>query len=258
MKNPLIALLVSCLLFFVPAVAKVPSWEAAPRSASGALFAQYPDGVYRFHCSVENVKQEGPDMIASTARHCVYHDASEGSIFEEPHDAGFDGVPIEVTYHSDESGPFYPADVIAIAANDDIAIIRVKGAANSTVVVPLGDSNKLEPGDALVNYGYPQDLGKLRFDMKVVSPYIPHFSDGLKESVPEWSHGMLVEGDTNHGQSGSGIYDVKTHALVGILVGLPGDNILTVAEPSNRLARLLAGQDSVPYSAPAPKPEAKQ
>ncbi len=220
------------------------------KNAAGAIFLT-KDGKRRFICSGTAFATEtkSGDVYFLTARHCVYEDANP----EEGTPAGLLG-PEEVSFSDNEQGPFYTAIPYKISATDDVAILRlVNGAGLSTV--RFGDEHRLQAGDTLTNYTYALDFGKMPVELKAISPVFNHFPNNLLTNYPVWSNAMPVNGLAAPGSSGSGLFDLKQKALVGIVVGGgPGLGSLVIAIPISRAWRLLSDPAQDFSAKPAPTP----
>ncbi len=64
----------------------------------------------------------------------------------------------EVTVSLESEGQMYPATVVGTEPNSDLALLKVEAPAAKLHPLKLGDSSKLEVGDAVVAIGNPFDL----------------------------------------------------------------------------------------------------
>jgi hypothetical protein len=219
-------------------VSRYSRWEFAVRSkqAAGAIFLMQ-DGKRRFICSgtAFATEKKSGDVYFLTARHCVWKEADP----DEQTPAGLLGSE-EVSFSDNEQGPFYTAVPYKISATDDVAILRlVNGAGLPTV--RFGDEGRLKSGDALTNYTYAMDFGKMPVQLRAVTSVFNHFPTAILTDYPVWSHAMPVDGLVAPGSSGSGLFDARQKALVGIVVGGgPRLSTLAIAIPISRAWRLLS------------------
>ena len=243
-KKPLLFLL-GVVLFFVIALPfeRAADFARHSRAAAGALFLDEKDS-RRFICS-GTVIGHTSDGTAEflTARHCVWQDASNGDMFNPPNDAGLLGKQ-EVSFADNEGGPFYQATPWKISTTDDLAILLLTNGGNLPAV-RLGTEQVVGVGAALTNYSFAMSMGKLDIAIRSVAPVFAHGADSF---APEyrWDYSMPVDGTIAPGSSGSGLFDPRQQALIGVVVGASGHGGLCVAEPVSRVWNLLADTKSEP------------
>ena len=204
------------------------------RSSVGAIFMTAPEQTRRFICSGSEVGSDSDgNGIFLTARHCVW---------DENYNKFYQKIE-EVTFSDDEKGPFYTTKLYAISETEDLALLKIIGAAKLPTVV-LGDEHALKAGDAVINVSYPYDLGKLEFHGNFVSPAFPHYPDPLAEEAPQWLFSMPVDITVEPGSSGSPLFDAKNHNQIGVMVGMFQTGGLTIAEPIRRYYEMIKNLDS--------------
>ncbi len=212
-------------------------FAARSRDAAGAIFLDQPDG-RRFICSGTTIGHTtSGDAVFLTARHCVYEDADPGDIFTPPTEGKLPG-PEEVSFSDNEAGPYYTAIPWKISKTDDVALLILKNG-GSLPAVRLGDERVLRAGDPLTNYTFAYDFGKMAIAIKFVAPVFSHYPAGLLEQIPVWSHSMPIDGTVAPGSSGSGLFDPRQKALIGVAVGGTRQGGLNIAIPVSRVWNLL-------------------
>jgi hypothetical protein len=225
------------------------------RAASGAIFLIQEDGKRRFICSGTTIGHaKNGDALFLTARHCVWQDASDD---EEngPSPAKLLGLE-EISFSDNEAGPYYTAVPYKISKTDDVAILELRNGTGLPTVA-LGDENRLRAGDTLTNYTFALDLGKIDILLKAVVPAFTHFPVELLKNYPMWAHSMPVDGLVAPGSSGSGLFDPRQRALVGIVVGGgPRLSTLAITIPVSRVWNLLGDPNNV-QDLSVPKPLTK-
>jgi hypothetical protein len=229
---------------------KQAEFKSRSKSAAGAIFLT-EEGKRRFVCSGTLFAHiQNGDGLFLTARHCVYQDADP----EEGIPASFTG-PEEVSFSSNEQGPFYKVFPYKVSNTDDVAILEVVNG-QGLPTVRLGDEHLLQAGDPLTNYTYAMDFGKMPMELRAVAPSFEHLPNGLITNYAVWTHSMPVNGFAAPGSSGSGLFDSRQRALVGIVVaGSPRMSSLTIAIPVSRVWNLLSDTHSMDIS-PKASPEA--
>jgi hypothetical protein len=215
-----------------PAFAKKPKSYNVEVEAVGAISIPNPnpangDGTYAEICSGSLIGYDSDGAgLFLTARHCVVNsgDPEEGT--------GASFIPNEVvSFNPNLNGPYYQAEPLFVAQNDDIAVLRVINAdAVSVGLESDSDFRKLVAGDPVENVSFPLDMGKLEFHGSFVSPTFPHFSRSLL-NYPEWKRTMPVDITIGHGSSGSPLFDSRTHKVIGVMVGTTGEGRLMIVEP---------------------------
>ncbi len=232
-KRILALALTAVLAIGVGEVYKKKEFAVRSRSAAGAIFLLQPDG-RRFICSGTTIGHTtAGDAVFLTARHCVWEDADPGDIFTPPTEGKLLG-PEEVSFSDNEAGPYYTAVPWKISKTDDVALLILKNGGNLPVV-RLGDERILRVGDPLTNYTFAYDFGKMAIAIKFVAPAFSHYPAGLLEQIPFWSHSMPIDGTVAPGSSGSGLFDPRQRALIGIAVGGTRQGGLNIAIPVSRV-----------------------
>lgn len=223
-------------------------FAAQAKAASGAIFLN-EKGKRRFICSgtLFAYTPDGDGLFA-TARHCIWNDADP----EEDTEAGLMGNE-EVSFSDNEAGPYFIAAPYKISNTDDVAILLLKNAAGLPAV-RFGTEANLSSGNPLLNFGFGFDLGKTPLPMQAVLPAFAHYDIGIIKVHPEWAHTMPVLGSALPGASGSGLFDSRQQALVGLMVGAtPAGGVLSIAEPISRVWALLGDPSLALDFAPALK-----
>ncbi len=223
-------------------------FEAQSRAASGALFVTQEDvGKRKLHCSGTAIQYKGEEYFL-TARHCVWNEPDQ----EEGVPAGLGG-PFQVSFSDNEAGPFYDAIPVRISSQEDIAVLRLIN--GSGPAIRLGNEKLSQAGNTLTNYSYAMDLGKLPVTLRFVAPVTAHSGKDLLQSYPKWNTIMPVDGMAAPGSSGSGLFDPRQQAVVGVLVGVERSGHLALAVPVSKVWDLLAGgpaEDLTPKQAVNP------
>jgi S1-C subfamily serine protease len=197
------------------------------RAGVGAILIPNPnpsngDGMFAQICSGSEIGYDSDgNGLFLTARHCVY-DEENGTFMH----------PEVVSFNPTAGGPYYTTELYAISQDEDLALLKVHNAANVPIEV-LGDENELKVGDPIENVSYPLDMGKLEFHGTFIAPVFPHWTR-LFADYPQWRFSMPVDITIAHGSSGSSIFDSKTGAIIGVLVGTTGEGRLNIAEPISR------------------------
>src|ERR1700674_1410636 len=123
------------------------------KAASGALFVDQANGKRRFICSGTTIGHtDTGDALFLTARHCVWENPSIGDESTPPTPGGLVGLE-EVSFSSNEAGPYYTAIPWKISKTDDVAILVLKNG-GGLPAVKLGDERLLYPGEILKNYTF--------------------------------------------------------------------------------------------------------
>lgn len=149
----------------------------------------------------------------------------------------------------------YPATVVAVDKRHDLAIIKIER--QFPRAPELETMNRVSPGDAVYNIGYPHDFGEL-----ISRGYVMRL---------RWSHNfdsgsrvdrcLLVDIKNGPGTSGSGVFSSTSGRIVGILVmkvwvkstRAPA-TVVHVVVPSNFLRDLMKQAESARPPLPSPPP----
>jgi S1-C subfamily serine protease len=257
MRKFFAALLLSLLIALpVPLAAKHKQFDPfqgfgrhdVETAAVGAILIPNPnpangDGPYGAICSGAVIGSDTDgNALFLTARHCVWDaDATIDTPFGSAPNPNPNPHFIQneyVSFNANLSGPYYATEVYEVAANDDLALIKVLNAGR---IIPevLEDEHQLSPGDPIENVSIPLDMGKLEFHGRFVAPVFPHFSRFLSQDYPEWARTMPADITIANGSSGSPLFDSQTHELIGVVVGMMGESGLQVIEPESVVMSLL-------------------
>lgn len=143
---------------------------------------------------------------------------TDGNIVTNRHVVGSD--PSVVVRAS--SGESFPANVVRRSADDDLAVINVRGA--NLPAAKLGDSSKLRVGDLVLAVGNPLGLAS-----SVTNGIVSALGRTVDESRAVALRGLIqTSAPINPGNSGGALVDVK-----GKVVGIP---TLTAVDPENNQA----------------------
>jgi S1-C subfamily serine protease len=188
----------------------------------------------RFICSGSEIGQDSDgNGIFLTARHCVWNKDQNKFYLGE-----------EVSFSSDEKGPYYSTELYAISQTDDLALLKVISAAKSGVPTEvLQDEHSLKAADPVENISYPYGLGKLEFHGRFVASLFPNVTP-IVGAFPEWQYSMPVDITIAPGSSGSPLFDSSTHCVIGVMVGSTNAGTLMIAEPISRLLDLVTNLDA--------------
>jgi S1-C subfamily serine protease len=147
----------------------------------------------------------GSELVGSGTGWVV--DADEGLIVTNHHVVnGFDGFGVDL------AGTRREAELVAAAACDDVALLRVSNR-NEMVTMPLGVQDDLRRGDSVVAVGYPTSLGPedtLVATAGVVS--VPQTAVAVGGSFPNM---VQTDAAINPGNSGGPLISMD-HELVGM------------------------------------------
>jgi hypothetical protein len=106
----------------------------------------------------------------------------------------------------------YPAKVIAVDAEHDLAVIKIDRKFRSAAVI--GGLDEIRAGDAVYNVGYPHDFGELIGRGNIMrTDWSETFRGGSKVD-----RAMLADIKDGAGTSGSGVFSAYTGHLIGVLV----------------------------------------
>ena len=122
-------------------------------------------------------------------------------------------------------------DVVLVDKNHDLVVLRI--AARNLPVLPLGDSDRVKPGQSVIAIGHPLGLGNT-------------VSNGLVSGVREVEKGLLllqISAPISPGSSGGPLLDEHGEVIgVSTLVTTGGQN-LNFGMPINDLKQLLAAKE---------------
>lgn len=135
-------------------------------------------------------------------------------------------------------GADYGVIVVARDPAHDLALLKIQSPGNREFsVLPLGDSDVVEPGDAVIAVGNPLGLGHT-----VTAGIISQtFRDLMAEQTAEGSHVELIQTDTaiNPGSSGGPLITM-TGAVVGVnTAGILQAQNIGFAVPSGQVLEFL-------------------
>lgn len=203
------------------------SFEPEAKAASGAIFTD--DGTGRkFHCSGTEIgKTSDGDGIFLTARHCVANPETYKI-----------NTNITVSFSADQGGPFYDAQPIALSLTDDLALLVLRDGADIPAV-RIRDERRLFGGDPIFNVSFPLGTGKETFHGEFMAARFPTMPAQAVQSYPVWTYSMPINLTIAHGSSGSGIFNQKQRALIGVAVGTFGEGNYNIAIPSDRVIDFL-------------------
>ncbi len=135
------------------------------------------------------------------------------------------------------------AKVVSLSRTEDLALLKVEGVPKSVVVVPLGDSDALKPGQRLFAIGAPYGL-EHSLTSGVVSALRTNERRGL---MPR--HLVQTDVPINQGNSGGPLFNEKGE-VVGIasfMLSKSGGSVgLNFAVPSNTVRTRLF-DEALPY-----------
>lgn len=201
------------------------------RTVTGTILIPQGNHLEMICSGVETGHDSDGNGVFVTARHCVF-DADVNAFYRNEF----------VSFSADGSGPYYPVELYAVSNTDDLAVLKLKGAGTHPEA-QIEDERQLNPGDPVDNISYPEFMGKLEFHGSFVAPRWPHVPEDIRVEFPEWVHAMPVDITIAPGSSGSPLFDSKTHAVIGIMVGSTNEGRLMIAEPITRMIIMLATGD---------------
>lgn len=228
-------LLFALLLAAMPAQAEDLAEKV--QAASALLYGQSGDGGLSQLCTTTAFKK---DQLSSgkwdyhflSAAHCVGTDEQR-----QYHS-------LYVTFDAENPKTFHRARVMKVGyqkrGNDFLDLEVIVDKEQEWGTIKLGDDREAKAGDEVINVASPHGLGlqlfyghvsKLRIDR-------PRRSEGIN-----WTGAMLVQiPGNNTGSSGSAVVSVDQGAIIGILVGVVGDNSM-VAIPISSYIRFSLERD---------------
>ena len=159
-----------------------------------------------------------------TNRHCVVRSKNGTDLPSDKSDAL--EAQLKVT---DTSGYTYTAKLVDYSTSADIALIRIIPPLLDVIIdkefAPLTFDTVSTPyyGDRLYTVGNPEDMGFIFSELMVASPAIKLSSKDAHSSI-------ILDGNINHGNSGSPLIDVNSH-VVGLVFARveSSDNSLNIA-----------------------------
>ncbi len=215
------------LAFSTVGTAVVSSFGTKAHDAEVGI-VQMRNGKRAVICSGTSIETPDKQAYILTARHCVV---------DEDTNVIADGE--EITFADNGGGPFYATEVAAISDDEDLALLRVLNP-GKLPAVKLGDEHQLTPGDPLFLWSFPRGLGKIYTTGMFVAPAFPAVPKPAWTLPYGWQNAMPLQDTTSYGSSGSGIFDEKQQALIGVTVGfLPPDFNIKIAMPVSRVKFLL-------------------
>lgn len=175
------------------------------------LYAQSEDGGMKMRCTATAYRKLDKDSgyRLASASHCITGES----------DADQKGAKYFITTDSAGSKTFIPAKLVEAGdrnVGDDFSIFEVREDAQLGIT-PLGDSDKVMVGEAVVNVASPLGLGKQFFQGSVSSVLIDR--PPLDAGDVQWKNVMLVEIGSGPGSSGSAIVSEEQKAIIGFIVG---------------------------------------
>jgi hypothetical protein len=213
------------------------------------LYKQTEDGGMKMTCTATAYKKLDKDAGYRfvSASHCVSGETDQ----EQKASKYF------ITFDTTGEKTFIPASLVMAGdrkVGDDFSIFEVKTAAKLETV-PLGDSDKLTIGDAVVNVASPLGLGKQFFQ--------GYISDTVVDRPPldagdvQWKDVILVAIGGGPGSSGSSIVSEDQRAIIGFLVGSfgEGSNIGHIVVPVSKFKKFETAVDNHTYKKTPPKSE---
>ena len=149
---------------------------------------------------------------------------SDGTIVTNEHVARFGSLSVTLW-----DGRSFPAEIIARDARRDLAILRL--AASDLPAAPLGDSNRLRPGELVIAIGNPLGF------MGALTAGVVHAVGPLPGLGPrKWIQAGVRLAP---GNSGGPLADASGN-VIGVNTMVAGR--LGLAVPSNEVTRLLSGE----------------
>lgn len=201
------------------------------RAVTGTILIPVRGHLEMICSGVETGHDSDGNGVFVTARHCVF-DPDVNMFYRGE----------VVSFSADGSGPYYPTQLYEVSNTDDLAVLKLMGAGTHPEA-QIEDERQLNPGDPVDNISYPEFMGKLEFHGAFVAPSWPHVPEDVAVDFPEWVHAMPVDITIAPGSSGSPLFDSKTHAVIGIMVGSTGAGRLMIAEPITLLVVMVATGD---------------
>jgi S1-C subfamily serine protease len=193
------------------------------------------DGSYAMICSGSLIAYDSDgNGIFLTARHCVWDEENGGFIPNEV-----------VSFRGNLKGPYYQTELLEVAPNDDLAVLRVVNAESAShpiipeVIESDSEFEQLVAGSPIENVSFPLDIGRVEFHGNFIDSEWPHWSRFL-QSVPQWKRTMPTDITIGPGSSGSPLFDSQTHKLIGVMVGsFTSAGRLTIAESPIAISDIL-------------------
>ena len=261
MRNAVAAAVLSLALFVAPAFAqkekktpsRVPASEVkvtAPEkelipTVEGAVALLYTEdlsGGMRMTCTATAYEKTAKGYRFVSASHCV-SGATDAEQKQEKFFLTSDGI---------NEKNFIPAKLIQAGdknIGDDFSIYEVETDQKFNVI-PLGDSSKLEAGDAMIDVAAPMGLGKQLFVGYVSLPKLDR--PPVDAGEVKWTDLMLIQIGGGPGSSGSAIISVDQRAIVGFLVGGGQADIGKLCVPVSKFKAFLIKVEAGKYVETAP------
>lgn len=198
-------------------------FQVTATASSAALMYSGPQGIEN-HCSAVAFEKYEDQVLLATAKHCLLSD-DWGNTRHTRIPNGY----LLVSFTANELGPFYPVVASVLSKTDDVAIIKIINAPD-VVISKLGSEYDLIAGDEIEDIGFPLGLGKVKTFGRFVSPYFYHTPDVALNSYG-WERAMPADITVAPGASGSGVFDLRTRTVIGIVVAQLGYGNFSLLEP---------------------------
>lgn len=189
------------------------------RQASAMLYSRNLHGGYTSRCTATIIRRTLSGYYLLTAAHCIKQEEEPYLIFGD----------------DDSTVTMYQAIATFIGIEKDgadYAILFIKSTKNFPVI-RLGNSDKVRPRERVMSVGNSADLGLIETEGFVTLPSLNRPLIDRKEAV-DWRGYILVDLPVTSGASGSAVYSLHQHAVIGVLVGKIGDTHVA-ALPINRV-----------------------
>ena len=249
----LAAALMSIVLFASPAFAQASKHKAPANEvkvtdsekeliptvegAVALLYTQDLAGDMRMTCTATAYEKTAKGYRFVSASHCV----SGTTDAEQKQEKFF------LSSDASDQKNFIAAKLIQAGdknLGDDFSIYEVETDQKFNVI-PLGDSSKLEAGDAMIDVAAPMGLGKQLFVGYVSLPKLDR--PPVDAGEVKWTDLMLIQIGGGPGSSGSSIVSVDQKAIVGFLVGGSPTDIGKLCVPVSKFKTFLAKVASGKY-----------
>ena len=247
------AALMSIVLFVSPAFAQASKHKASAsevkvtdsekelipmvEGAVALLYTQDLAGDMSMTCTATAYEKTAKGYRFVSASHCVSGDK----------DAEQKQAKFFLTSDAADVKNFISAKLIQAGdknLGDDFSIYEVETDQKFNVI-PLGDSSKLETGDAVIDVAAPLGLGKQLFVGYVSLPKLDR--PPVDAGEVKWTDLMLIQIGGGPGSSGSSIISVDQLAIVGFFVGGSQADIGKLCVPVSKFKTFLAKVASGKY-----------
>lgn len=203
------------------------------------LYAQGADGGMQMRCTATAYRRldKGSGYRLASASHCV-----SGDTETEQKNAKY-------FITADSNGPktFMPASLVMAgdkSRGDDFSIFEIRADVQLDVT-PLGDSDKVLVGEAVISVASPLGLGKQFFSGNVSCVLVDR--PPLDAGDVQWRNIMLVDISAGPGSSGSAIVSEDQQAIIGFLVGSFNANIGSIVLPAAKFKAFEEAVDKGTY-----------